>query len=203
MNAILVTITVFLAIGLFITVKVYDMADHVVVVDQYVPIEDSDFGVRFSTLQPSGVYKGSENTGELLVAGDFGSDWGAALVGDKLYINEYYKTDVNMLLCDVVVIDVNTGDKTMLQKNAILRGRCKSGELVCVGGTFLPATYPETNSLLELYSMTTSEKIAAGGGTVMFIDPDSAKVLYSVEDTEPQISFEKRYLNRTLEEVMR
>lgn len=211
-NALLVIVLIFSTIGLFVTVKLYDMAAHVVIVNQMTPIESSDVSVnsnkqlwvRYSTLDPSGIYEGPENTTELKVEGDFGSGWGAALTGRYLYINKYSYTDVGMTLCDLVRIDTDTYDCELIRKNTILRGRCASGELVCVCGTLLPVNKPETNSLIDLYSMTSPDVSKDGKGTVLFIDPDSSEVVYSIPDQDPMArAFNKMYLDRTLEEVMK
>lgn len=201
-NALVIIVTIFSVIGLFVTVTLYDMAAHIVTVNQVVPIEDSDLQVRYSTVDPSGIYQGPENTAQLRVEGDFVSGWGAALEGDYLYINNYSYTDVGMTLCDLVRIDTRTFETRLLRKNTILRGRCKSGELVCIAGTLLPVNHPGSNSLFALYSMTSPDVSKDGTGTVLYIDPHTSDVVYSVSEKGTSSSvFEKLYLNRTLEEV--
>ena len=204
MNALLVIVLIFSGIGLFVTVKLYDMAAHIVVINQMEQIEDSDLWIRYSTLEPSGIYEGPENTAALRVEGDFGSGWGAALTDNYIYINEYSYTDVGMTLCDLVRIDRTTFERTVIRKNTILRGRCRSGELVCASGTLLPVNSPETNSLFDFYSMTSPDVSRDGKGTVLFIDPDSSEIVYSIggQDTGAP-SFTKLYIDHTLEEVKR
>ena len=210
MNALLVVVIIFSAIGLFVTVKLYDMAAHVVVVNQMVPIDGSEassdyqgYWVRYSTLEPSGIYEGYENTATLRVEGDFGSGWGASVTDDYIYVNKYSYTDVGLTLCDLVRIDRSTYQGETILKNTILRGTCKSGELVCVTGTMLPVNNPGTNSLYDLYAMTSHDVSRNGKATVIFIDPSTAEIVYSTpeEDTGSD-SFDSLYIDKTLEEVM-
>ena len=204
LNALLIVLMVFSALGLFVTDKLYDMAGRMVVMYNYAPIEGTDLGIKYSTLEPSGIYRGPENNGELVAEGDFGYDWGAAVIGDQLYINEYSMTSVDMTLCDLVRIDTKTFDREVVQKNTILRGRCRSGELVCVGNAFLPSNKPEVNSLCKFYAMTSNEVRADSTIRVLFIDPETGKVVYSVADSNALANVvKKRYLDHTLEEVMR
>lgn len=204
LNALLIVLMVFSALGLFVTDKLYDMAGQIVVMYNYAPIEGTDLGIKYSTLEPSGIYRGPENNGELVLEGDFGYDWGAAMIGDQLYINEYSTTSVDMTLCDLVRVDTKTFDKEVVQKNTILRGRCRSGELVCVGNAFLPSNKPEVNSLCKLYAMTANDVRADSTIRILFIDPDSGEIVYSVADRNALTNVvKKKYLMHTLEEVMR
>ena len=135
----------------------------------------------------------------LRLAGDFGYDWGCAAADGALYLNEYRSTDLGLMLCDLVRVDTATFEKTLLAADTVLRGQCASGELVCLAGTMLPSDLPETNRLCRLYAMT------GGGGEcrVLFLDPASGQVVYSVREPEPlSADLEGKYLSRTLGEVM-
>ena len=214
-NAFLIVILVFSIIGLFFTVKLHDLAKNVYLAYNYEEIEGTELGIKFSTHEPSGIYKGSENNGELVVEGDFGYDWGTTIVGDKLYLNEFGSTDVGMMLVDTVVVDTKSFGKQIIKKNAILRGRCKSGELVCVADEFLEVNAPDTNSLLRLFTLTSGGHVGkavsgkegkvdqhGSGGTILFIDPETSEVVYSTPDTgESGKAFSVKYFERTLEEV--
>ena len=97
-------------------------------------------------------------------------------------------------------VDLTTKQKETLFTDAILRGKCASGELVCVRGVFLPANEPESNILCKFYALT-----APGlhdGAEVLFLDPATGGIVYSVRDDGAMTeAFEARYLGRTLEEV--
>ena len=203
MNAFLLVVIIFSAFIFFITVKVMGMAADRRAVNTFTPIEGTEFLVHYSSLEPNGIYTGNENIHELKLEGNFGVDWGAAAVGDQLYLNAYRSTDLGILLSDVVRVDTNTFRKEVLLKNAILRGRCASGELVCLSGVMLPANRPEDNALCRLYALTDAELSPDGNGAkVVYLDPETGDVLYEVQDdTAAGDDFEARYLNRSLEEV--
>ena len=136
----------------------------------------------------------------LVLEGNFGTDWGAAAVGSRLYLNEYRSTDLGVLLSNVVCVDMESLHKEILLRNAILRGRCASGELVCVRGVFLPANKPESNILCAFYALTAPAM--NDGAEVLFLDPATGEIVYSVKDDGAMTdAFEARYLERTLEEV--
>lgn len=205
MNALLVIVIVFSAIGLFFTVGLYDMGQHVYLVSDYKPIRGTDLSIRYSTKEPSGVYRGSKYEDELVVEGNFGgNDSGIAICGDQLYLNEYTFTDTGMMFSEVVMIDMNSFDVYSILESAELRGRCASGELVCAGG-FMPgpAAYGE-NSLSKLYCMT-SEELDPGTNAAMiyYIDPDSGEPVYSTsyDNGMSDKEFNVHWLSRTLEEV--
>ena len=201
MNALLLIVIIFSALAFVFTVVLVDLADRTPVND-YNPIEGTDYAIRYSSLEPNGLYKGSENTCVLVAEGNFGSDWGAFAVGDKLYLNEYTSTDLGLLLCDIVGIDLNTGEKTVLYRDTVLRGQCASGELVCVAGCMLPADFPETNSLCRLYRLTRKDAASPDGGEVIFLDPQTLSVVYSAQDDNVfSDGFEARYLQKPLAEV--
>lgn len=198
MNAFLLVVLIIAGIYFFFTVKLVDMADHRAVNDIY-PVEGTDFSVRYSSQKPNGVYQGDRVNGVLRLAGDFGYDWGCAAADGALYLNEYRSTDLGLMLCDLVRVDTATFEKTLLAADTVLRGRCASGELVCLAGAMLPSDLPETNRLCRLYAMT------GGGGEclVLFLDPASGQVVYSVREPEPlRADLEGKYLSRTLGEVM-
>ena len=198
MNAFLLVVLIIAGIYFFFTVKLVDMADHRAVNDFY-PVEGTDFSVRYSSRKPNGVYQGDRVNGVLRLAGDFGYDWGCAAADGALYLNEYRSTDLGLMLCDLVRVDTATFEKTLLAADTVLRGQCASGERVCLAGTMLSSDLPETNRLCRLYAMT------GGGGEclVLFLDPASGQVVYSVREPEPlRADLEGKYLSRTLGEVM-
>lgn len=119
----------------------------------------------------------------LKLKGTFGFDWGAAVEGNYLYLNEYANSELGTRTCNLVRVDMTTFEKTIVAKDAILRGRCASGELVCLRGYIMPASCPATNSLAKLYSVA-SEHLKADGRSalVTFIDPVDGNIIYSVRD---------------------
>ena len=202
LNAFLLVVIIFSALTFFVTVKLTAMADRTPV-NSFTPIEGTDLAVRYSSLEPNGIYPGSENVNTLRLEGNFGVDWGAAAVGDRLYLNAYRSTDLGLLLSDVVCVDTQTFQKQVLLQNAILRGRCASGELVCLTGELLPANLPEDNALCRIYSLTDTA-LRADGAAVVFLDPETGRVVYETTDpTSSSEDFEAQFLNRTLEEVQR
>ncbi len=203
MNALLLIVIILSAIFFFFTVKVVAMSDHSSVNDYY-PIDGTDLAVRYSSLVPNGIYEGEKNNGILRLEGNFGYDWGIATEGSSLFVNEYSTTSLGVMLCNVVRIDTHTFEKQFLWKNAILRGRCASGELVCMRCCMMPANFPETNSLCWLYAMSDPDlDPMSGSAEVLFLDPGTGTVLYRIFDENALSSdFERLYLTRTLEEVM-
>lgn len=194
---------IFSAIIFLFTIKLVDLSDHTAVNDYY-PIEGTDLGVRYSSLSPNGIYQGGKTTGQLKLEGTFGYDWGAAVEGNTLYLNEYTSTDVGVMLCQLVRVDLDSYDKEILRRDTILRGRCASGELVCLGGYLMPSSFPATNPLCKFYAMSDPDiRPADSSALVLFLDPATGEVVYSVRDDEALTeSFEGRYLARTLQEVM-
>ena len=203
MNALLVIVTVFSAIGLFFTVGIYDMGRHVYLISAYQEIEGTDLSIRYSTKAPSGIYRGSRYDDELVLEGDFGYDKGTTFSEGRLYLNEYRYTDTGITLCDVVCVDTGSFEKKVIMKNGMLRGRCASGELVCLGDCMLQSDTPDTNSLCRLYAMTSSKlDPSSDNATVLFIDPASGEIVYTAEDDGSSgEDFDERWLSRTLEEV--
>lgn len=195
-------VMIFAAIGLFFTIKMVNMADRFPV-NEFYQIEDTDMAVRYSSVEPSGIYRGNESSHTLLIEGTYGNDWGAVVEGDDLFINEYVSTDLGLLLCDLVKIDLNTMEKETLYKDTILRGRCASGELVLMKGYLMPSNSPTNNSLMKFYSMASSDiRPENNSATVIFFDPSTTEEVYSLKDSSAKSSaFESKYLDRTLEEV--
>ena len=201
MNALLLVVIIFSALAFFFTIVMVNLADRTAV-NEYFPVEGTDYAIRYSSLEPSGLYQGPENTCKLVTEGEFGSEWGACKVGDALYLNEYRSTELGLLLCDLVRIDLNTHEKTVLYRDTILRGTCASGELVCVRGAMMPADFPETNPLCRLYRLTEKNDAPEGGADVMFLDPQTLEEVYTVTVADPfSPVFERQYLQKTLTEV--
>ncbi len=201
MNALLLVVIIFSALAFFFTIVMVNLADRTAV-NEYFPVEGTDYAIRYSSLEPSGLYQGPENTCRLVAEGEFGSEWGACKVGDSLYLNEYRSTELGLLLCDLVRIDLNTHEKTVLYRDTILRGTCASGELVCVRGAMMPADFPETNPLCRLYRLTEKNDAPESGADVMFLDPQTLEEVYTVTVADPLSPvFERQYLQKTLAEV--
>ena len=202
-NALLLLVIIFSAIIFFVTIKLVDLAYHPARNDYY-HIEGTDCSVRYSSLLPDGIYTGDQITGTLRVEGRFGYDWGAAAAGDRLYINEYVSTDLGLMLCNLVRVDLETWEKETLLRDTVLQGTCASGELVCVGKSVMPAGHPGTNALARLYAMSEGTDPSADGALILYLDPESGEIVWSVADTEGVTEdFEAKYLARTLEEVRR
>lgn len=203
MNAFILVVIILSAIFFFFTVKVVSMSDHSAVNDFY-PIDGTELAVRYSSLVPNGIYEGGKNDGILRLEGNFGYDWGIAAEGSTLFANEYSATSLGVMLCNVVRIDTDTFEKQILWKNALLRGRCASGELVCMRDCMVPANFPETNSLCRLYAMSDPDlDPMSEGAEVLFLDPGTGTVLFRIFDANALSGdFEGLYLARTLEEVM-
>ena len=202
-NGFLVIVIIFSAITFFVTVAVPDLAYHPAV-NEINPVEGSELTIRYSSQTPNGIYQGDSLTSPLMLEGSFGFDWGAVLVGDWLYLNEYTTSSLGMVFCSVVRVDVNTFEKQPLRTDTVLRGRCASGELVCVGDALMEANVPKTNPLCQFYGLSAGIHPEKDGALVLFLDPDTAQVVYSVWDDEALTDgFEERYLNCTLGEVRR
>ena len=202
LNALLLVVLIISAIFFLVSVKLFNLAIRGAVNDYY-PIEGTPYAVRYSNMKPNGIYEGGKTTGVLKLEGEFGYDWGAAAQGDTLYLNEYEHTDLGLTLCSVVRVETPGFEKSVLLEDAVLRGRCASGELVCLGGCFMSFDYPKTNALCRLYALSSRElRPQSDGALVLFVDPDSGEVVYSVQDAEALSGdFDARYLARTLEEV--
>ena len=203
MNSLVLVVLIFSAITFFFTVTVTEMAD-MRAVNDFFPVEGTNVAIRHSTLMPYGIYEGDKTTGVLKVEGNFGQDWGVAVVDNSLVINELTRTDFGMTLCQLVRVDLNTYEKTLLYRDTMLMGKCVSGELVCLTEFLMASNQPATNGLCQFYALSTGE-IHAGevSATVLFLDPHTGAELYRVRDDEALDSevLETRYLSRTLEEV--
>ena len=198
-NALLLILLIFGGFTFFITLFIVRMADRSGV-NTFNPVEGTDYAIRYSSLEPNGLYQGNEVVNSLVVKGNFGFDWGAALEGERLYLNEYKTSNMGVMHSNLVRVDLTTKQKETLLTDAILRGKCASGELVCVRGVLLPANEPESNILCKFYALTAPG--LRGGAEVLFLNPATGEIVYSVRDDEAMSNaFEARYLQRTLEEV--
>ena len=201
-NSLVLIVMIFSLVLLFCTVNLVDMSFSYAE-NSFFPIEGTEYYVRYSTLYPSGVYRGSGPTAELMIEGEYGHDWGAVAVDDKLYINEFSRTDFGIMLTKLVCIDLNTFEKTQLGSDMMLRGRCRSGELVCVSGFMMPSNMPYTNSLCKIYSFSRDEiHLEDKDAVVTYIDPATSEVVYSKRCEEALANdFESRFIETTLEEA--
>ncbi len=201
MNALLLILLLFSVLAFFCMVTLDRLASQFPVND-YIPIENSEYAVRHSSIAPSGICRGGKNTAELLVEGNFGSGWGAYANGDTLLLNEYRNSRFGFLFCDLMRVDVSARTKSTLYENTVLRGVCASGEPVCVRGALLPAVHPETNALCRLYRLSAGSLSVNGEAEVLFLDPETLTPVFSVREPGADADdFEARYLSRTLEEV--
>ena len=203
MNALMVIVLIFSVIAVYFTVKAYDMGEHVYLVTDYQPIEGTDLSIRYSTQEPSGIYRGPKGDDELMLEGEFGFDAGTTYCDGKLYLNEYWYSNADLVFCNAVCVDTESFEETVMVEDGMLRGRCRSGELVCTADSLLSTNRPKTNSLCRLYSMLTKIDPLSDSVTVLYIDPSSGEVVYSVKsDKDPTTKeFNARFINRTLEEV--
>ena len=196
-NAFLLVVVIFSALYFFVTIGVTNVADRTAV-NGFFPIEGTEYSVFYSSLEPDGIYSGTANDHKLVLEGTFGNDWGAFLEGDELYINEFRFTDLGFVRSSIVKVNVKTLEKETVFKNALLRGRCLSGEPVCSLDFSLPSNFPASNSLCSFDNLLT------GGGRASktaFLDPESGEIVFTVENAIER-KFNDLYLNRTLEEVM-
>lgn len=201
MNAFLLIVIIFSAIFFAFTIFLSGIADRSAINDFY-KIPGTGFGIFYSNRKPNGIYEGNDVSGKLRLEGTFGHDWGIVLVGDRLYINEYSYTDMRSMLTRLVRIDLTTFEKDILSENALLRGRCSSGELVCLGNFLMPSNAPGTNPMCTLYSMSVPGMDPDhNGSVVMFIDPASGELLHRTDDPDALDDFEEKYLDRTLDEI--
>ena len=130
----------------------------------------------------------------------------AAAAGDALWINEYTKTDLGVMHCRVLRVDLRDFSTEILGEDTVLRGRNPAGELVCLGGCLLPVNSPEVNPLCALYSLTDRSMYikedrwaispAGDWGEVICVEPETGKVLWRSWDDEASDSFEEKYLLR-------
>lgn len=201
LNAFVLVVILFSSIIFFFTVNLTDLASHSAV-NEYHPIEGTDAAVCYRSLEPSGIYVGDRSTGVLKLEGEFGFDWGLAREGNSIYTNEYSRTSLGLILCQVVRIDLSSFEKTVLLPNSVLRGRCASGELVCVNGAMLSACFPRSNSLCRLFSMSAPAlNPVSGEAEVVYLDPADGHELCRLPENAYNVKFEELYLQRSLREV--
>ncbi len=204
-QAFLIIVLIFSVMAFFFTLFLSGMADKAWnphVNDSY-EIAGTDLTIRYSDRKGNGIFEGDPVNGVLKVEGSFGHDWGIALEGNYLYLNEYRTSTLGMMFCQLVRINLNTYEKEVLMQNTILRGQCTSGELVCVSDILMPSMQPETNELARLYAMTSANiDPKSDKGTVLFIDPSDTNILYETEDDDVlSDSFDALYLDHSLEEI--
>lgn len=203
LNSVLIIMLIVAAIVFFIMITLFDLAD-LFPINQYYRIGDTDLSVRYSSLEGNGLFKGPEKTCKKVLEGNFGYEWGLVLDGNSIYTNEYETTALQMVMCSVVRIDAETYEKETLMSDAIVRGRCASGEIVCVKDIVMEANFPKTNSLFKLYSIAKPAIDPDNDAyTVVFLDPKTGETVWSLREEEKlsDEAFAARYLERTLEEV--
>ncbi len=202
MNALLLIVIIFSAIAFLITVKLAGLSGGYPV-NEYYPIEGTELSVRYNSVYPNGLCRGSRNAAVLLLEGDFGHDWGAAAEGKNLYLNEYTSTTLGLVRSQVDLVDTETVTKRVLLRDTVLLGRCASGELVCLGSCVLPANSPKTSGFARLYALSARDlRPESDGALVIFLDPASGEVLWSRWDEKAlEEGFEERWLGKTLAEV--
>jgi hypothetical protein len=200
-NMILIVVACFSAIAFFFTVKLVNMADRFPV-NSFNRIEGTNFAIKYSSIEPDGLYEGDENTCELRVEGTFGYDWGSAVEGDYLYTNEYSVTTLGITVPQLVRINLKDFSKEVLLENTLLRGRCASGELVCQSNYIMPSNYPDTNPLCRLYAMSSDIKNVGSRFDIIYINPQNSQIEYTLENqADLGNKFELNFLEKTLEEV--
>ena len=201
-NAFILVFILFASALFFFVITLSDLDVRYAANDSY-PIEGTDLFVRYSNKKENGIYEGQGGSEELRVAGDFGHDWGMTREGNVLYANEYRTSSLGLMFCDLVKIDLETFEKTVISENTTLRGRCASGELVCVGGTLMDSAFPSTNPLCRLYAMSEPKlELTGHGAVVLFVDPVKGEGVYA-EAFNKAGDFESRYMDKTLAEVMK
>ena len=201
LNALILVIIVVTGIGFFFTVAIVDLAYHPAVNDFH-PIEGTDLGVLYSSIKPNGIYEGDRVNNVLKLEGKYGFDWGVAVEGNCLYTNEYSSTALGIILSNVVRIDLDTFEKKVLLTDAVLRGRCVSGELVCQSGALLESNYPEDNSLCRLYAVSAPWIDPKSRNVdVIWLDPGSSEELFRLQTDRFTGDFDADYLQRNMEEV--
>lgn len=182
LNSFMLIIVLFSTLFLFVTVDLYNMSDRSISNSSY-PIGDTGYYVQYTTLRPSGIYAGESIFSGLVLEGYYGYDWGAAVCDSVLYCNEYHTTDLGFMTCDLVRIDLDTFAKKTVIGNAMLRGRCADGSLLCYEGVVIPDWFPETNPLYRLYAASDPElRMEEGSAIVCVLDPDSGAMLFRERD---------------------
>ncbi|MCR4564166.1 MAG: hypothetical protein K5755_05985 [Clostridiales bacterium] len=203
MNVIMVIVIFVSVVTFFITIKMTHTASMLFGVNTYNPIEDSEYFIKYSNIEPNGVYKGTETVNELVLEGDYGYGDGAAVDNGAIYTSEYELTSMGVKLCKVVKINLETREKTTVINDAELRGRCASGELVISEGAAAKSNNADTNLLCKLYAI--SGKVNFDKKPVIsFYDTEKSQVVFTTEDkTVNEKLFKSVYLDRTLSEVQK
>ncbi len=174
---------IFSVFVIFVLFGLTEMANIGINNDVY-EIEGTDYSVRYTELKPSGLYKGKGNSGVLVVEGNFGYDWGVAVVDGALYCNEYRTTSLGMMVSDFVKIDLETYEKEVIYRDAVMIGKCRSGEVVCLDGFMMPSWQFDINSFFKLYSMSSCDIRAEKDlVTVRYIDTDTGETVLCFEDS--------------------
>ena len=202
-NAFVVTFIIFSAILLFFTVSVFDMSDTSIINESY-KIEDTNYYVRYTTHIPSGIYDSDEKLANLLIEGKYGYDWAAVHEGDYIYCSEYHSTTFGYMTSDLVKISLKDFSKQIIMKDAMLNGRCASGELICYKGVLMPNWFRNSNPLADIYAIGANSKIYEGNGAlVCLLNPTNDEIVYEIEDkdalSENRTEF---YRNSTLGEII-
>jgi len=202
LNAFILVIIIFSAVIFFVTISLVDLANPLAVNERY-PVEGTDLAVVYSNRIEHGLYEGPANTAVLRLPGRYGHDWGMAREGSALYMNEYLSSDIRLTYCRLVRVDLDTFEKQVIADDAVLRGRCASGELVYVSGQLLPSVYPETSVLARLYML--SAPAAVNGAVIKVMDPVSGDISVSASDPKALSDgdlFDSLYIDRTLDEIL-
>ena len=201
LNGIMIIVIIFSAMLFFFTVTMVEMVNPYGQ-NEFQPIEGTDLAVKHSSVDENGLYQGPESTAQLVLKGNFGNDWGTTLSGNSLYLNKYAITSLGLIIPEVVRVDTETHEEELLYKDAIIRGRCASGEMIILTDYVMPTNYPDTNPMLKLYSMSSGVDLDDKTLTVVFMDPGTGEVLYSLEDRAfLEKTFQKKYEDRTLDEI--
>lgn len=201
LNGIMIIVIIFSAMLFFFTVTMVEMVNPYGQ-NEFQPIEGTDLAVKHSSVDENGLYQGPESTAQLVLKGNFGNDWGTTLSGSSLYLNKYAITSLGLIIPEVVRVDTDTHEEELLYKDAIIRGRCASGEMIILTDYVMPTNYPDTNPMLKLYSMSSGVDLDDKTLTVVFMDPGTGEVLYSLEDRAfLEKTFQKKYEDRTLDEI--
>ena len=200
-NSLILVVTVFSALVFFVLVFMTGMASHLKYNDYYT-IEGTDYAIRYSDIKTCGLYKGDQVTGKLMTEGYFGHDWGLVLSDGKLYVNEYLTSEIGLMYCRVVKIDLETYKKETIAEDSVLMGECASGEIVYLNKILVASVFPKTNPLARLYAMTAGDiSLDASSADVVFLDPATGDTVYSVRDGQAFENIDAKYLSETLEEV--
>lgn len=201
-NSLMIIVIIFSALLLFFTVTMVEMVNPYGN-NEYFRIEGTDLAVRHSGIDTNGLYKGPEGSDVLVVEGNFGNDWGTTLSGTDLYLNEYAITTLGLIIPEVVKVDTETLEKEVLYKDAMIRGKCASGEMIILSGYIMPTNSPEKNPLFRFYTMSAGNMDLKGNtATLLFVEPETGEVVFTLEDSAfMEKTFQKKYADRTLDEI--